>query len=167
MCFNRRKKIKNSKIMAKNDFIFISDKMIQNMRNSGLGDSVYLYMGEFNNNHIHKLNKDIMPIQTEDVFDMVNTMTHNYEYDPWSEESIDFINKDMDPCVIAVCDMSECVNKKQCYLLDSIFIFLCAFIKAGGLVILNNTPIMDCKKFQAIKDERIKNQEYLTKINKK
>ena len=151
--------------MAKDNFIFISDKMIEMMRDDGLEAGVYSFLSFFKDNHLHRLSDNVIPMD-DCVYTMSNALIQdNKNYDPWSEESIDAINKDKNLFEIAVCDMTEYVNNKPCYLLTALFRILCAYIKAGGLVIINNIPIMDCKELQTIKDEKIKNQEYLTKIN--
>lgn len=136
------------------DFIFITKDMVDKMKTGSMKNTYQSHMDCYQNNigkdHIHNYDGEIL-IFTDDLVDEYCGLTNN-----WSEENIVLLNDEKLQIYITICNIDNYFHLQPKHCLYAIRDFMCEFVKAGSLVLLDHNVYRDSNMLEAYI-----NQKYL------
>ena len=139
---------------TKQDFIFITQGMIDKMKEGSLKNTYQGHMDCYKKNigedHVHNYDGKIL-VWTDDLVAEYCGLTNN-----WSEEIIALLNDNKLQIYISICNIDNYFHSQPKHGLYAIRDYMCEFINAGGLVMLDNKVYYESNVL-----EQYINQKYL------
>ena len=139
---------------TKQDFIFITQGMIDKMKEGSLKNTIDGHIDYYKKNigkdHVHTMNGDVL-VWNDEQIDYYIGLTNN-----WSEEGTEILNGGNLKIYIAFCDINNLFHSQPKHCLYAIRDFMCEFLNASGLVNLDSKVYCESNEL-----EQYINQKYL------
>lgn len=136
----KENKYNNMVNSTNDDFIFITEGMIDKMKQGCMKNTVNGHMDSYKRDlgqdHVHIIKGDVI-VWTDDLIEYYCGITNG-----WSESGIQPFEDESDG-IIAFCNITNYFNNQPHYCLYAIRDFMIEFVKVGGLVMLNGIVYND------------------------